>query len=464
MRKLLAIRSGELCVLASLLTLLGCSTSDGARAGDSAGAVAGDSSAGTAGGAGTSDAGGSSSDAGGATGAGGSGTSGTSGDAGTDSGPTIVNGCTIPALPSFAKLTTNYKLPDPFMSLDKTRITQQSQWACRREEIAAELQEYELGPLPAKSGTVTGAMNAGSITVTVQDGANSISFDATITLPTGGSAPYPALVTIGASPLVGKVPMPGVAVITFNNDDMAVQTPTSRGMGKFYTMFGADHPAGAMIAWTWGVSRLIDALQTTPDAQIDTTHLAVTGCSRNGKGALVVGAFEDRIALVIPEESGTGGVGSWRVADMQAIKMTVQTAAEIVSEAPWFRSSFGMFNASVARLPYDHHMLMAMVAPRALLAIENTSMEWLGNVSTYTDSVEAHTVWEALGIPDKMGFSQIGGHMHCDFPASQQPEVSAYVQRFLLGDDTQNTTIMETDGGYTVDMATWVDWTTPTLQ
>ncbi|HEY2405422.1 MAG TPA: hypothetical protein VGI10_05455, partial [Polyangiaceae bacterium] len=369
------------------------------------------------------------------------------------------------ALPSFAKLTTNYKLPDPFMSLDNTRITQQSQWACRREEIAAELQEYELGPLPAKSGTVTGAMNAGSITVTVQDGANSISFDAAITLPTGGSAPYPALIGIGGTSLDKTVLSAlGVAVITFDNDDMAVQTPTSRGMGKFYTMFGADHPAGAMIAWTWGVSRLIDALETTPDAQIDTTHLAVSGCSRNGKGALVVGAFEDRFVLVIPQESGTGGVGSWRVADMQAIKMTVQTAAEIVSEAPWFRSSFGMFNASVARLPYDHHMLMAMVAPRAMLAIENTTQEWLGNISTYTDAVEAHTVWEALGIPDKMGFSQIGNHDHCAFPASQQPEVSAYVQRFLFDDDTQNTTIMKTDGGYTVDMATWVDWTTPTLQ
>src|SRR6185369_1295057 len=102
--------------------------------------------------------------------------------------------------------------------------------------------------------------------------------------------------------------------------------------------------------------------------------------------------------------------------------------------------SFGMFNASVSHLPFDHHMLMAMVAPRAMLAIENTSMIWLGAVSTYTDAVEVHTVWEALGILDKMGFSQIGNHNHCMFPSFQQSEVSVYVSRFLLGDDTQNTT------------------------
>ena len=38
---------------------------------------------------------------------------------------------------------------------------------------------------------------------------------------------------------------------------------------------------------------------------------------------------------------------------------------------------------SVARLPFDYHMLAGMVAPRGLFVIENKSMEWLGNLSTY---------------------------------------------------------------------------------
>ena len=62
-----------------------------------------------------------------------------------------------------------------------------------------------------------------------------------------------------------------------------------------------------MTAWVWGVSRIIDALELSPHANINLNKLAVTGCSRDGKGALMAGAFETRIALTIPQESGSGG-------------------------------------------------------------------------------------------------------------------------------------------------------------
>jgi len=55
------------------------------------------------------------------------------------------------------------------------------------------------------------------------------------------------------------------------------------------------------MAWAWGVSRIIDALEVTPAARINPTKVGVTGCSRNGKGALVAGAFDTRIALTIPQ-------------------------------------------------------------------------------------------------------------------------------------------------------------------
>ena len=62
-----------------------------------------------------------------------------------------------------------------------------------------------------------------------------------------------------------------------------------------------------MTAWVWGASRIIDALEATPKANINLSKLAVTGCSRDGKGALMAGAFEPRFALTIPQESGSGG-------------------------------------------------------------------------------------------------------------------------------------------------------------
>lgn len=82
---------------------------------------------------------------------------------------------------------------------------------------------------------------------------------------------------------------------------------TSRGKGLFFTLYGSSATASAATAWVWGVSRIIDALEVSPNAQINLQKIGVTGCSRNGKGALMAGAFDARIALTIPQESGSGG-------------------------------------------------------------------------------------------------------------------------------------------------------------
>jgi hypothetical protein len=269
-------------------------------------------------------------------------------------------------------------------------------------------------------------------------------------------------ISLGPSQLLAM----GVATIIFPNDTVAAQVSgSSRGMGAFYDLYGSTHPAGAMMAWAWGVSRLIDAIEQTPEAGIDPTRLGVTGCSRNGKGALIVGAFDERIALTIPQESGSGGSASWRVSDAQVAAGTVvQTLSEITGENVWFRTTFAQFNSASVKLPFDHHMIEGMVAPRALLVIENTSQVWLGNVSTYSDSMAGHLIYQGLQIPDRMGVSQIGDHSHCEWNGSQQPEVTAYVQKFLIGGGTADTNVLKTDGGYTFDAATWAPWDVPNLQ
>jgi hypothetical protein len=255
----------------------------------------------------------------------------------------------------------------------------------------------------------------------------------------------------------------GVAVINFPNNELGQQTDaSSRGKGKFYDFFCPEHSAGALMAWSWGVSRLIDALEKTPDANIDTHHLGVTGCSRNGKGALCAGAFDDRIALTIPQESGSGGSASWRVSDFQG--SSVQCLNQIVTENCWFRKNFSQFSSTANKLPFDHHMIAGLCAPRGLLIIENTSMTWLGNISTWTTGNAAHKIWEALGVPDHMGYSQFGHPDHCRLPSAQEPDVEAFVKRFLLGDETQNTNILKTDSGFVFDEERWINWAVPTLQ
>lgn len=366
-------------------------------------------------------------------------------------------------LPAIADLPAIAALPDPFQSLGGSAITTIDQWkSCRRPEIAAQAQVYELGDKPDAPESVSGSFAAGTLTVTVTNAGKTITFPVAITVPTNGAQPpYPAMIGIGGINIApAQLNAMGVATMIFPNDMIAEQKDgSSRGKGAFFTLYGSDHNAGAMIAWAWGVSRLIDALEQTAAAQIDPARLGVTGCSRNGKGALIAGAFDERIVLTIPQESGSGGSASWRISDAQlASGMNVQTLSEINGENVWFRKSFSSFIGVTTKVPFDHHTIEGLVAPRALLIIENTDMEWLGNASTYNDSMAAHEIWKTLGVPDMMGVSQIGHMTHCDWPGSQQPEVTAYVQKFLVGGGTASTSVLRTDGPYAYDKATWAPW------
>ena len=117
-------------------------------------------------------------------------------------------------------------------------------------------------------------------------------------------------------------------------------TEGSRGAGAFYNLYGSSHPAGVLMAQTWGVSRIIDVLEDNPDIGIDPTRVGVTGCSRNGKGALIAGAFDARIALTIPQQSGSGGSACWRISEWQkSQEQDVQTLSHACQEQPWFRAS-----------------------------------------------------------------------------------------------------------------------------
>jgi hypothetical protein len=396
-------------------------------------------------------------------------------------------GCAEPALPPLEQLPPNAALPDPFLSANGQRIGTKADWTCRRAEIAAQVQTYELGPKPPRPSIVTGAFEGDQLTVTAGEPGRTVNFSVGVTRPPNAAAgPIPALIVIGRSALAPVFAKRGVAVITFDNGAMGAQGnrkegdtyTNTRGQGTFYELYGSQHEASSMMAWAWGVSRIIDALAATPAAGIDVKHIAVSGCSRNGKGALVVGAFDERIALTVPQESGAGGTASWRIsqAQMDHYRATVnpnptggqgvQTLSSASGEQPWFRASFGQFGAStndVNRLPFDHHMVLGLVAPRGLFVLDNTDMMWLGDESSFTDAVAAAEIWAALGAPGAMGASQVGGHPHCtDVPQAQLDELGVFIDEFLLGVGHASAPVLHSDR-IQPDRARWITWNTPRL-
>ncbi|KAJ7634104.1 putative extracelular cellulose binding protein [Mycena polygramma] len=369
----------------------------------------------------------------------------------------VVHARTCPEIPSLGSFNDT-ALPDPFRFVNGQKVLTLSDWACRREEISTLLQRDELGTLPDAPQSMKASFSGNTLNITASEGGKSITFAPTITYPTTGTGPFPALIAMGGL----SIPAPaGVAVINFNNEQMAAQdTAASRGQGLFFDLWGSDASAGAMIAWAWAIRLIMDSLEKTPAAKINTARVGVSGCSRNGKGALVAGAFEPRLVLTIPQESGSGGTDSWRVSDfILSTGILTQTASEIVQENVWLSSSFDQFaNTSVDTLPFDHHSLGAMVAPRALFVIDNLGYDWLGPFSSYVAMLSARTAWTAMGAAERMGISR-------QRTTLTQPQLDAFINKFLLDDPSDSTNIVETAGNYTfaVPDAQWAPWSVPTF-
>ncbi|KAK4038868.1 hypothetical protein C8A01DRAFT_37194 [Parachaetomium inaequale] len=369
-----------------------------------------------------------------------------------------------PTTPNGLGTPVSNALNDPFTFHGGGKVSSKADWSCRQAEISQLLQRYELGTLPPEPSSVTASFSGSTLSITVSENGKSISFSVTINNRPSSSGP--AIINYGS---FGGLPIPaGVATINFNNDEIAQQQDqSSRGKGKFYDLYGSSHSAGALTAWAWGVSRIIDALELTrAQTNIDPTRIGVTGCSRNGKGAMVAGALEPRIALTLPEESGAGGAGCWRIAAYQKSQgQNVQDSKQIVQENVWFSPNFNNYVNDVNVLPFDHHMLAGLIAPRPIYIMENTDMEWLGKVSTYGCMGLARTQWQALGALDRFGYSQVGGNQHCSFPSSQQSsELNAFIGKYLLNNANAGTTnIFRSTGNQNFNLDSWSPWTVPTL-
>lgn len=283
-----------------------------------------------------------------------------------------------------------------------------------------------------------------------------------ITVPEG-EGPFPAVIGIGFGGGTGSLPSSiftdrDVATIQFNLNELAPWGfDVARGSGGFYEIY-PNPDVGFFTAWSWGVSRLIDGLEFTNGHKIDLDRLGITGCSFAGKIALFSAAFDERIALTIAQEPGGGGAAPWRVTETLDGKREILKNAQ---GAPWYAKDFKMFNESVEKLPYDHHQLLALIAPRAVLVLGNPDYEWLAEESTHIGCEAAKTVWQAMRKDDYIGYSIVAGHQHCHLPENQYPEVIAFVGTYLIGSQAMLPSVSVSP--YQPDLEKWITWEVPEL-
>lgn len=353
----------------------------------------------------------------------------------------------VPDMPGYDGLRECRSLTDPLeWSNGKGRVKKFKQWERRRNEIAAEIQHYGIGQKPAVDRKQVAAhMSGDTLFVDVTVNGETLHLQSTIMYPKEGKAPYALMIGTSMMSLprqlfTGK----NIAIMTFHekqvNDYGQFGRHHERGEHNFDRLYPALKDNGAYSEWAWGLSRLLDGLEIVGEARtkIDMRHIGVTGCSYAGKMALMCGAFDERIALTIAQEPGGGGAAAWRVSHtLQEVESLERT------DYHWFQESMRetFSGDSVYRMPYDHHELCAMVCPRALLMLGNPDYKWLADEAGYVSMNAARRVWEQFGIADRVGYSIVDKHGHCQLPESQYPEVSAFIDRFLLGKDADTKNI-----------------------
>ena len=144
----------------------------------------------------------------------------------------------------------------------------------------------------------------------------------------------------------------------------------------------------AIGAWAWALSRGLDLAETIPE--IDAKRSVATGCSRLAKTPLLACSRDERFAVCVPCQTGGGGC------PLAKRDYGENVSTEMKSFPHWYCKAYGKYVDNEQAMAFDQHLLLASIAPRALL-VEGFNARWFDTKGEYLACRAASPVWEFLG-------------------------------------------------------------------
>jgi hypothetical protein len=315
-----------------------------------------------------------------------------------------------------------YTLPDLLTAADGRKITSADDWkTIRRPEVLELFRKHVYGRVPATAyqkgfrvvnedaKAMDGAATLRQVEITISAAEKSLTIRLTVFVPNRAPKPVPAFLLIcnrgpeNVDPTrkiksefwpVEEAVARGYGIAAFNNADVDPDRHDGFQDGIHGLLDGATRPPdawGTIAAWAWGASRCMDYLESDKDIARD--KVAVIGHSRGGKTALWAGAEDERFAIVCSNNSGCGGAALSR-----RIHGQKETVAKINKGFPhWFNETFKTYGGREESLPVDQHMLMALIAPRAVCVASAEQDLWADPRGEFTSLALASPVYRLFG-------------------------------------------------------------------
>lgn len=313
--------------------------------------------------------------------------------------------------PDFDLMPSLPLLPDPLILEEGTNnipVKTMDQWKQKKDWIKQQVQHWLSGTFPPAPANLTSKLLSARIENGVKIEVKELRF--------GPNQQAKLIVEVMTPPGKGTFP---VYITQWNHRGWA-QIAVRRGyMACIYA--GADskddtknydqiYPAydfTTLMKRAWGAHRAVDFLYTLP--HVNKVQLAISGHSRNGKQALLAGAFDERITAVITSSAGTGGEIPYRYTDDSYDNESID---KISTNFPdWLHPRLRFFTGREHKLPVDQNLLMALIAPRSLLLTSATTESQGNPWGIEQNYLSLQKVYDFLACSQKLDiYLRLGQH------------------------------------------------------